>query len=137
MAPVACPKCSVVVFETASGRWRFDPPTGCVDLQGTEWGAKGEFEWCPTLALAMPDEVFWPGQSHRDHVMRVAEQAQAGAKDSGIFKKRFRDLATKNFHASMRLTIRGPLPPLATGVRSAHASVWKKTQASIDNRHQT
>jgi hypothetical protein len=28
----------------------------------------------------MPDEVFWPGQSHRNHVMRVAEQAQAGAK---------------------------------------------------------
>jgi hypothetical protein len=28
----------------------------------------------------MPDEVFWPGQSHRDHVMRVAERAQAGAK---------------------------------------------------------
>jgi hypothetical protein len=43
-------------------------------------GAKGEFEWCPTLAVAMPDEIFWPGQSHRDHVMRVAEQAQAGAK---------------------------------------------------------
>jgi hypothetical protein len=81
MAPVACPKCSVVVLETASGGWRFDPPTGCVDLQGTEWGAKGEFEWCPTLAVAMPDEVFWPGQSHRDHVMRVAEQAQGGAKE--------------------------------------------------------
>jgi hypothetical protein len=45
MAPVACPKCSVVVYETASRGWRFDPPTGCIDLQGTEWGAKGEFEW--------------------------------------------------------------------------------------------
>src|SRR5512133_2847990 len=75
MAPVACPKCSVVVYETASGGWRFEPPTGCVDLQGTELGAKGEFEWCPTLAVAMPDEVFWPGQSHRDHVMQVAAVA--------------------------------------------------------------
>jgi hypothetical protein len=28
----------------------------------------------------MPDEVFWPGRSHRDHVMQVAEQAQANAK---------------------------------------------------------
>src|SRR4029453_9286722 len=80
MAPVACPKCSVVVYETASGGWGFDPQTGCVDLEGTEWGAKGEFEWWPTIAVAMPDEVFWPGQSQRDHVMRVAEQAQAGAK---------------------------------------------------------
>jgi hypothetical protein len=88
MAPVACPKCSVVVYETASGGWRFDPPTGCVDLEGTEWGAKGEFEWCPTLAVAMPDEVFWPGQSHRDHVMRVAEQAQAGAKTKAESSKK-------------------------------------------------
>jgi hypothetical protein len=51
-----------------------------VDLRGTDWGAKGELEWCPTLALAMPDEVFWPGRSHRDHVMLVAEQAQARLK---------------------------------------------------------
>jgi hypothetical protein len=43
-------------------------------------GREGEFEWCPTLALAMPDEVFWPEQSHRGRVMRVAMQAQAGAK---------------------------------------------------------
>jgi hypothetical protein len=28
----------------------------------------------------MPDEVFWPGQSHRDHVMQVAEQGQAREK---------------------------------------------------------
>jgi hypothetical protein len=88
MAPVACPKCSVVVYQTASGGWRFDPPTGCVDLEGTEWGAKGEFEWCPTLAVAMPDEVFWPGQSHRDHVMRVAERAQAGAKTKAESSKK-------------------------------------------------
>jgi hypothetical protein len=26
MAPVACPKCSVVVYQTASGGWRFEPP---------------------------------------------------------------------------------------------------------------
>ena len=77
MAPVACPKCSVVAYETASGGWRFDSPTGCIDLRDTEWGAKGELEWCPTLAVAMPDEVFWPGQSHRDHVIQVAKQAQA------------------------------------------------------------
>jgi hypothetical protein len=128
MAPVACPKCSVVVFETASGGWRFDPPTGCVDLQDTEWGAKGEFEWCPTLAVAMPDEVFWPGQSHRES-RDAGRRASArwSKRESGVFKKRFRDLATKNFHSSMRLTKRGPLPPLATGVHSAHASVWKKT----------
>ena len=80
MAPVPCPKCPVVVHQTGSRGWVFDPPAGCVDLEGTEWGANGEFEWCPTLAIAMPDEVFWPGQSHRDHVIRVAEQAQAGAK---------------------------------------------------------
>jgi hypothetical protein len=95
MAPVACPKCSVVVYETASGGLRFDPPTGCVDLQGTEWGAKGEFEWCPTLALAMPDEVFWPGQSHRDHVMRVAAQAQAGAKKKAESSKKIPRLSAK------------------------------------------
>lgn len=77
MAPVACPKCSVVAYETTSEQWRFDPPTGCVDLRGTEWEAKGELQWCPTLAVAMPDEVFWPGQSHRDHVMQIAKQAQA------------------------------------------------------------
>ena len=82
MAPVACPKCPVVVYETASGGWRFDPPTGCVDLRDTEWGAKGEFEWCPTLAAAMPDEVFWPGQSHRDHVMQAVEQARLKARDN-------------------------------------------------------
>jgi hypothetical protein len=87
MAPVACPKCSVVVYETASGGWRFDPPTGCVDLEGTEWGAKGEFEWCPTLAVAMPDEVFWPGQSHRDHVMQVAEQGKLEKKRKRNLKK--------------------------------------------------
>ena len=80
MAPIACPKCSVVADRTPTGAWRFVPPTGCVDLQGTEWGARGELEWCPTLAIAMPDEVFWPGQSHRDHVMQVAGQAQAKAK---------------------------------------------------------
>jgi hypothetical protein len=28
----------------------------------------------------MPDEVFWPGQSHRDYVMQIAEQARAKAK---------------------------------------------------------
>jgi hypothetical protein len=69
-----------LVRETPSGGWRFDPSIGCVDLQGTEWAAKGEFQWCPTLAAAMPDELFWPGQSHRDHVIQVAEQARARAK---------------------------------------------------------
>jgi hypothetical protein len=77
MAPIACPSCSVVAYETASGGWRFDPPTGCTDLRDTEWGAKGELEWCPTLAAATPDEVFWPGQSHRDHVMQIAKRARA------------------------------------------------------------
>jgi hypothetical protein len=28
-------------------------------------------------------------------------------------------------------------PRAATGVRNAHASVWKKNQASLDDRHQT
>jgi hypothetical protein len=28
-----------------------------VDLRCTDWGAKGEFEWCPTLAVAMPDDL--------------------------------------------------------------------------------
>jgi hypothetical protein len=79
MTTIACPKCPVVVHETAGG-WRFDPPTGCVDLRDTEWGANGEFQWCPTLAAVMPDEVFWPGQSHRDHVMQVAEQAHTREK---------------------------------------------------------
>jgi hypothetical protein len=51
-----------------------------VDLHDTDWDAKGELQWCPTLAVAMPDEVFWPGQSHRDHVIQVAEHAQARAK---------------------------------------------------------
>jgi hypothetical protein len=76
MAPVACPKCTVVAYETASGGWRFEPSSGCIDLRSTDWGKKGEFEWCPTLAVAMPDEVFWPGKSHRDHVMQTVEQAR-------------------------------------------------------------
>ena len=80
MAPVACPKCSVVAYEITSGGWRFEPASGCIDLRSTDWGAKGELEWCPTLAVAMPDEVFWPGRSHRDHVKHVAEKAQARAK---------------------------------------------------------
>jgi hypothetical protein len=29
------------------------------------------------------------------------------------------------------------LTQIATGVRNAHASVWKKTQASLDDRNQT
>jgi hypothetical protein len=28
----------------------------------------------------LPDEVFWPGRSHRDHVEQVSEQAQAREK---------------------------------------------------------
>ena len=80
MASVACPKCAVVAYETTSGGWRFEPSSGCIDLRSTDWGTKGEFEWCPTLALAMPDEVFWPGRSHRDHVKQVSEQAQAREK---------------------------------------------------------
>src|SRR5437764_1037580 len=60
------PKCTVVAYETTAGGWRFEPSSGCNDLRSTDWGTKGEFEWCPTLAIAMPDEVFWPGRSHRD-----------------------------------------------------------------------
>jgi hypothetical protein len=58
------------------------------------WKARngGEFEWCPTLAVAMPDEVFWPGKFRRDHVMRVAEQAQARAIENSILKERLGDL---------------------------------------------
>jgi hypothetical protein len=51
-----------------------------MDLRSTDWGAKGQLEWRLTLAVAMPDEVFWSGRSHRDHVKQVAEQAQARAK---------------------------------------------------------
>jgi hypothetical protein len=36
----------------------------------------------------MPDEVFWPGQSHRDHVMRVAAQGQAGAEKKAESSKK-------------------------------------------------
>jgi hypothetical protein len=36
----------------------------------------------------MPDEVFWPGQSHRDHVMRVADQGQARAKKKAVSSKK-------------------------------------------------
>jgi hypothetical protein len=34
----------------------------------------------------MPDEVFWPGRSHRDHVKQVAEQARA--REQAIAKSR-------------------------------------------------
>ena len=81
MVSVACPKCAVVAQSTSSGRWRFEPPAGCLDLRGTEWGKKGQFEWCPTLAAVMPPEFFLPGQSHRDHVLRVVEQAQLTASE--------------------------------------------------------
>jgi hypothetical protein len=79
MSSFACPKCSVVGYETTSGGWRFEPSSGCMDLRSTDWGAKGQLEWRLTLAVAMPDEVFWSGRSHRDHVKQVAEQAQARA----------------------------------------------------------
>jgi hypothetical protein len=62
----------------------------------------------------MPDEVFSPGQSHRDHMMRVAEQAHGGAKEKAESSKTIPNLPTKNFHSSMRLTKRGPLPPVAS-----------------------
>ena len=65
--------------------WRFKPSTGWADLRGPEWGAKGELEWCPTIAAAMPDEVFWPRRSHRDHVIQIAGRAQAEM--TGSFEK--------------------------------------------------
>ena len=79
MSAVACPKCSVVAHQSFDGGWNFNPNSECVDLSGTEWGAKGELEWCPALAEAMPDEIFWPGRSHRDHVLEVTREAQAKA----------------------------------------------------------
>ena len=82
MASIACPKCPIVAHKSVSGEWRFDPSAGCVDLQETEWGAKCAFEWCPALAAAMPDEVFWPGRSHRDHVMQTAARARSKAADT-------------------------------------------------------
>src|SRR5439155_23337527 len=60
-----------------------------------EWGAK--FERYPTLAVAMPDEVFWPGQSHRDRVMRVAEQAQGAAKEKAESSKKIPRLSDQEF----------------------------------------
>jgi hypothetical protein len=62
-----------VVHETTAGGWRFDTPTGCIELRD---GAKGALR-CPALAATMPHEVVWPGQSDRDHVVQVAQQAQA------------------------------------------------------------
>jgi len=29
----------------------------------------------------MPDEIFWPGRSHRDHVMQAAAQAKTKGTD--------------------------------------------------------
>jgi hypothetical protein len=54
MVPVACLKCSVVVFETASGGWQFDPTNGMHRSARDGIGREGEFEWCPTPALALP-----------------------------------------------------------------------------------
>jgi hypothetical protein len=64
-------------------------------LSFTRLGAKGEFEWCPTLAVAMPDEVFWPGQSHRDHVIRVAKQGQARAEKKAESSKKIPRLSDR------------------------------------------
>jgi hypothetical protein len=69
-----CPKCSVTVRQTARG-WDFDPSFGCVDLRGTQWGRTFEFQWCPTLAAAMPVDFLWPGVSHKEAV----EEAMAAA----------------------------------------------------------
>jgi hypothetical protein len=59
MAPVACPKCLVVACETTSGVGGLSHQPDA-SLRDTEWGAKSEVRWCPTLAAAMPDEVFGP-----------------------------------------------------------------------------
>jgi hypothetical protein len=32
----------------------------CTDLEGTEWGAKGEFEWCPPLRSPCRMRSFGP-----------------------------------------------------------------------------
>jgi hypothetical protein len=61
-------------FMTSARAWRPDwRPLA-------EWSALDHD--CPTLAAATPNEVFWPGQSHRDHMRKIAKQAQAQIKGS-------------------------------------------------------
>jgi hypothetical protein len=79
----------------------------------------------------MPDEVFWPGQSRRDHVVRVAEQAQGGAKEKAESSKKIPRLSDQEF------SFFNAAYKARTAATRSQPSVWKKTQASIDNRHQT
>jgi hypothetical protein len=72
--PTKCPKCPVTVYKTDRG-WNFDPSIGCIDLCGTQWGKRFEFQWCPSLAAAMPVDAFWLGVSHKKEV----EEAMAAA----------------------------------------------------------
>jgi hypothetical protein len=79
--PTKCPKCPVFVVEGAAGGWTFEPRIGCcVDLRGTIWGNKGKYEWCPTLAAAVPSHMQWPGILSKETVEREIATAQAEPK---------------------------------------------------------
>jgi hypothetical protein len=73
----------------------------------------------------MPDEVFWPGQSHRGHVMRVAEQAQGGAKEKAESSKKIPRLSDQEF------SFFNAAYKARTAATRSQPPVWKKTQASI------
>jgi hypothetical protein len=70
-----CPKCDVEVRDIGRG-WQIDPAGRCVELEGTKWGNAGEYEWCPALAAAMPDDVSWPGFNQKAKVLAEIERVR-------------------------------------------------------------
>jgi hypothetical protein len=76
--PTKCPKCPVSVVDGPTGGWTFDRSLGCcADLRGTEWGNKGKYEWCPTLAATMLPRMQWPGISFKEALEKEIALAQA------------------------------------------------------------
>ena len=64
---------AVIVVEGSACGWTFEPRIGCcVDLRGTLWGNKGKYEWCPTLAAAMPSHMQWPGILFKETLEEIA-----------------------------------------------------------------
>ena len=84
MSPIPCPKCSVVAHETASALGDLSHPRDASICETPSGERRESWNGALLFAVAMPDEIFWPGQSCRDYVMQIAEQAQAKAKEEAL-----------------------------------------------------
>lgn len=76
---IKCPKCEVTVELLDGGMgFLFGSRAICADLRGTQWGEAGEYDWCPTLAAALPPGNHWPGATHRDEVLAAIAKVGRG-----------------------------------------------------------